>query len=46
MTDDSQSYALTPTPLPQGEGFVLFPSPAPGEGSIVTEMAVSHFRKA
>jgi hypothetical protein len=35
MTDNQQSSALTP-----------IPSPAPaGEGSIVTEMVVNHFRK-
>jgi len=45
MTGNQQSSALTPTPLPQGEGFVLIPSPAfAGEGSIVTEMVVNHFR--
>jgi hypothetical protein len=46
MADNQQSSALTPTPLPWGEGFVLCPSPAvAGEGSIVTEMVDNHFRK-
>jgi hypothetical protein len=36
MTDDQQSSALTPIPSPADAG----------EGSIVTEMAFNHFRKA
>jgi len=35
MTDKLQSSALTPSPSPA----------AAGEGSIVTEMVVNHFRK-
>jgi hypothetical protein len=35
MTDNQQSSALTPIPSPA----------APGEGSIVTEMVVNHFRE-
>jgi hypothetical protein len=35
MTDNEQSSALTPIPSPA----------AAGEGSIVTEMVVNHFRK-
>ena len=27
MTDNQQSSALTPAPLPEGEGFVLSPLP-------------------
>ena len=47
MTNRWQSSALTPTPLPSGEGFVLFPSPTiVGEGGVVTEMVVDHFRKS
>ena len=45
MTDSWQSSALTPTPLPKGEGFVLCPLPLAGEGSVVTEMVANHFRK-
>jgi hypothetical protein len=61
MTDNQQSWALTPSPSPAeaGEGKFrpalmrrikdsLTPNPSPaaaGEGSIVTEMAVNHFRR-
>src|SRR6266567_1711739 len=34
MTDNQQSSTLTPTPLPQGEGFVLCPLPQ-GEGFVL-----------